>query len=62
MLPADQLIESRGRAFLVKVYLEKHFHLSSKNIGVVALENTAPPSSGKSKWNGISLVLLSNPR
>ena len=62
MLPADQLIESRGRAFLVKVYLEKHFHLSSKNIGVVALENTAPPSSGKSTWNGISLVLLSNPR
>lgn len=59
-LPADQLIDSRRRAFLVKVYLEKHFHLSSKNIGVVALENTAPPSSGKSTWNGVSLVLLSN--
>ena len=61
-LPSDQLLESRRRAFLVRVYLEKRFHIPSKNIGIVALGATAPPESGKSTWNGASVVVLHNRR
>ena len=55
---ADQLIESRERAVLVRDYIEKHFHLSSKNIGMIALQSTPPPTSGKTTWTGACILIM----
>jgi len=55
---ADQMAASRSRSLIVAHYLEKHFHLSAKNIGLMPLNAAAPPSSGKDSWDGACLVLL----
>lgn len=47
---ADEMATSRSRSSVVAHYLEKHFHLSAKNIGLIPLNATAPPSSGKDSW------------
>jgi phospholipid/cholesterol/gamma-HCH transport system substrate-binding protein len=57
---ADQMVTSRSRSLLVAHYLEKHFHLSAKNIGVIPLNATAPPSSGKDSWDGACIVLVAH--
>ncbi len=62
MSPADQLITSRARALLVKRYLEKRFHLLSKDIGTISLNATPPTSSGKNHWDGACIVLLTRPK
>src|SRR6266576_4980414 len=49
---ADQMAASRSRSLIVAHYLEKRFHLSSKNIGLMPLNAAAPPSSGKDSWDG----------
>jgi phospholipid/cholesterol/gamma-HCH transport system substrate-binding protein len=54
----DQLVLSREHMLLVAHYLELHFHLSSKNIGVMPLNATPPPSAGKSTWDGACIVIL----
>jgi phospholipid/cholesterol/gamma-HCH transport system substrate-binding protein len=55
---ADEIATSRSRSLIVAHYLEKHFHLSAKNIGLMPLNATAPPSSGKDSWDGACIVLL----
>src|ERR1700689_3041569 len=55
---ADQMAASRSRSLIVAHYLEKRFHLSARNIGLVPLNATAPPSSGKDSWDGACMVLL----
>ena len=50
---------SRSRATLVRNYLEARFQLDSQNIGTVPLRGIPPPSTHKSSWNGICIVLLS---
>jgi hypothetical protein len=55
---ADQMAASRSRSRIVAHYLEKRFHLSAKNIGLVPLNATAPASSGKASWDGACIVLL----
>jgi phospholipid/cholesterol/gamma-HCH transport system substrate-binding protein len=55
---ADEMVASRSRSLIVARYLEKRFHLSAKNIGLVPLNATAPPSSGKDSWDGVCIVLL----
>lgn len=57
--PAEQLLESRLRATLVRSYLELHYHVQPKNTGVVALSATPPASAGKPSWDGVCLVRLS---
>ncbi len=59
---ADQLIESRERAILVRDYLEKRFHLSSKNVSYIALQSKPPETSGKSSWAGACIVVLAKPK
>src|SRR5271163_990971 len=49
---ADEIATSRSRSLIVAHYLEKRFHLSAKNIGLMPLNATAPPPSGKDSWNG----------
>jgi phospholipid/cholesterol/gamma-HCH transport system substrate-binding protein len=55
---ADQMAASRSRSLIVAHYLEKRFHLSTKNIGLMPLNATAPPSSRKDSWDGACIVLL----
>jgi len=55
---ADQMAASRSRSLIVAHYLEKRFHLSTKNIGLMPLNTTAPPSSGRDSWDGACIVLL----
>jgi phospholipid/cholesterol/gamma-HCH transport system substrate-binding protein len=56
--PAERLVQSRQRAILLRGYLQIHFHLQPKNIGIIALGSTPPSSAGKSTWDGVCLVLL----
>jgi phospholipid/cholesterol/gamma-HCH transport system substrate-binding protein len=57
---ANEMVTSRARSLIVARYLEKRFHLSSENIGVMALNATAPPASGKDSWDGACIVLVAN--
>jgi phospholipid/cholesterol/gamma-HCH transport system substrate-binding protein len=57
---ANEMVTSRSRSLIVARYLEKHFHLSTNKIGVIALNATAPPSSGKDSWDGACIVLVAN--
>jgi phospholipid/cholesterol/gamma-HCH transport system substrate-binding protein len=57
-LAGDEMVASRSRSILVARYLEEHFHLSARNIGLMPLNATAPPSSGKNSWDGACVVLL----
>ena len=55
---ADEMATSRSRSLLIAHYLEKRFHLSTRNIGLMPLSGTAPSSSGKDSWDGACIVLL----
>jgi phospholipid/cholesterol/gamma-HCH transport system substrate-binding protein len=57
---ANEMVTSRSRSLIVARYLEKRFHLSPKNIGMMPLNATAPPSSGKDSWDGACIVLVAN--
>jgi len=57
-LAADEMVASSSRSLLVAHYLEEHFHLNARNIGLMPLNANAPPSSGKSSWDGACIVLL----
>jgi phospholipid/cholesterol/gamma-HCH transport system substrate-binding protein len=56
--PVEQLVLARAHMLLVAHYLELHFHLNSKNVGVMPLNATPPPSAGKSTWDGACIVIL----
>jgi phospholipid/cholesterol/gamma-HCH transport system substrate-binding protein len=56
--PVEQLVLSRAHMLLVAHYLELHFHLNSKNVGVMPLNATPPASAGKSTWDGACIVIL----
>ena len=55
---ATQMTHSSQRALLVDHYLLQHFHLHSNDIGVVSLNSRPPESSGKSIWDGASILIL----
>ena len=55
---AAQLRSSRSRAILVKQYLQAHFQLDPRNMGVVALKSSPPYETGHTTWDGICIVLL----
>jgi phospholipid/cholesterol/gamma-HCH transport system substrate-binding protein len=57
---ANEVVTSRSRSVIIAHYLEKRFHLNSKKIGVMPLNATAPPSSGKDSWDGACIVLVAN--
>jgi phospholipid/cholesterol/gamma-HCH transport system substrate-binding protein len=54
--PSDELVQSRRRAALVRTYLQMRFHLQPKNTGIVALRSTPPSATGKTTFDGVSLV------
>jgi phospholipid/cholesterol/gamma-HCH transport system substrate-binding protein len=57
---ANEMVTSRSRTLIVARYLEKRFHLSAKNIGLMPLNDTPPPASGKDSWDGACLVFVAN--
>jgi phospholipid/cholesterol/gamma-HCH transport system substrate-binding protein len=57
---ASEMVISRSRSLTVAHYLEKRFHLSDENIGVMPLNAAPPPSSGKRSWDGACIVLPAN--
>lgn len=56
--PDQQFVTSRRRADLVRGYLEAHFHLLHRDVGIVPLRDKPPPHSGRSTWNGVGIVFL----
>jgi outer membrane protein OmpA-like peptidoglycan-associated protein len=54
--PSDELVQSRRRATLVRTYLQLRYHLQPKNTGIVALKSTPPNATGKTTFDGVSLV------
>lgn len=56
---ADDLALSRSRASLVRNYLHARFQLENQNVGTVPLRGIPPPSTHKTSWNGICIVVLS---
>jgi phospholipid/cholesterol/gamma-HCH transport system substrate-binding protein len=53
---SEEEVQSRRRASLVLGCLQAHYHLSPKNTGIVALRNTPPENTGKTTFDGVSLV------
>jgi phospholipid/cholesterol/gamma-HCH transport system substrate-binding protein len=56
--PSEELVQSRRRAALVRGYLQVHYHVAPKNTGIIALRSTPPESTGKTTFDGVSLVSL----
>lgn len=49
---------SHERAFAVRNYLQARFHLDSKSIGAVGLDDQPPKGSGYATWDGVTIVLF----
>jgi phospholipid/cholesterol/gamma-HCH transport system substrate-binding protein len=56
--PDHQIATARSRALLVKLYLQKHYHLRDMDIALVPLGSIPPETSGKTSWNGACIVFL----
>jgi phospholipid/cholesterol/gamma-HCH transport system substrate-binding protein len=52
----QQFVVARERAELVRQYLEAHFHLLQRDVGVVPLGERPPRNAGRSVWNGVGIV------
>lgn len=59
---SQMLVRSRQRAVLVRGYLQTRYHLAAKNTGVIGLSATPPNDAGRSTWDGVCLVHLSQPK
>jgi phospholipid/cholesterol/gamma-HCH transport system substrate-binding protein len=53
-----QFAVARERADLVRQYLEAHFHLLHRDVGVVPLGDRPPRNAGRSMWNGVGIVFF----
>ena len=53
-----QYLQGRERAILIRDYLEQHFHVSYRYVGIVSLNSTPPAGSGVSSWDGICVTIL----
>src|SRR5208337_1497080 len=51
---------SRERAVAVRNYICEHFHLATLGVGAVALDDRPPHATGRTTWDGISIVHLRN--
>jgi hypothetical protein len=56
--PEQEYVSSEGRAEAVRQYLESRFQLNSKWVGVMAFEDRPPEHTGKTSWDGISVVVI----
>ena len=56
--PDEEYLRSQQRAATVEQYLEARFRLDPSLVGGIPLEGAPPEASGKTAWDGISLVVL----
>ena len=56
--PAERYIRSLHRAEMVKKYLEHEFELKTGTAGMMPLGAEPPHETGKTVWDGISIVVL----
>jgi phospholipid/cholesterol/gamma-HCH transport system substrate-binding protein len=56
--PDGQLAVSRNRAILVRQYLQSHYQLDPRNLGIVSMKKLPPEGVGHSTWDGICIVIL----
>ena len=56
--PSERFIRAQERATVVKTYIAKRFGLHPHLVGAMPMSDPAPPSVGKSAWDGVSLVLI----
>jgi phospholipid/cholesterol/gamma-HCH transport system substrate-binding protein len=56
--PADQLLQSRNRAILVRHYLQNHFQLDPAHLGAIPMKNHPPDGLDRSNWDGICIVVV----
>jgi phospholipid/cholesterol/gamma-HCH transport system substrate-binding protein len=56
--PADQLAMGRSRAILVRQYLQNHFQIDARNLGVVSMRETPPDGVDHPAWDGICIVVV----
>jgi phospholipid/cholesterol/gamma-HCH transport system substrate-binding protein len=56
--PDQEYLFSEQRADLVRRFLESRFQVKSKWIGVMPFEDQPPPRAGRTKWDGISIVVI----
>jgi phospholipid/cholesterol/gamma-HCH transport system substrate-binding protein len=56
--PDGQLAVSRNRAILVRQYLQSHYQLDPRNLGIVSMKKVPPDGVGHSTWDGICIVIL----
>ncbi len=54
----EQYLASRERAILVSEYLQQHFHLNPKWVGVMPFSAHPPKGARKETWDGVALVLV----
>jgi phospholipid/cholesterol/gamma-HCH transport system substrate-binding protein len=55
---ANRLALSRGRAVIVRQYLQNHFQLNPGNLGAVSMMNLPPSGADRQTWDGICIVVL----
>jgi phospholipid/cholesterol/gamma-HCH transport system substrate-binding protein len=55
---SQQFVASRRRAEMVRRYLETHYHLNHKNLGIVPLRDKPPENTGKTNWDGAAIVVI----
>ena len=58
----QKFVVARERADLVRQYLEEHFHLLHRDVGVVPLEGRPPRNAGRTVWNGVGIVFFEEDR
>ena len=56
--PDQQFVISRRRAYLVRQYLQTHYHLRHSDLGIVPLRSTPPQNAGRDRWDGAAIMLL----
>jgi phospholipid/cholesterol/gamma-HCH transport system substrate-binding protein len=56
--PSQQFVTSRIRAQLVRRYLETHYHLNHRNLGIVAMRTRPPDDAGMGEWDGAAIVIV----
>ena len=60
--PTQQFVTSRERAELVRRYLEEHFDVNHKNVGIVAMRSEPPKDTGIHDWDGAAIALVNAPK
>lgn len=56
--PDQQYLASRQRALAARAYLQQHFHLDPKLVGVMPFGAHPPKGTGRGTWDGVCLVLV----